>query len=237
MNRPFRSPTVRIILLTIAIFLFSKNPYTSFLSLHLTLALLLICIVLWYKKSLSAYPITALILSLVAATGWFFSPFFFTLYLLAVILAFLFPPATSLGFVATLVGLFSINIGEVDLAYDFLVVLSLLTVIPISLYLRREYLRLKETEKKILILEKEHEAFATKIEEVLANTVTNFATTLRQPISTIKQLSYHMEKVHSKVEGEAHRQQLVASVEEALQMINRFEEEVTGKKLLTTPKK
>jgi len=140
-----------MILLTGGIFLFTKNPLTSRFSLHFTLLSLLVFLVYVYrtKKQGKAvketktffYLTTVLILFLVASTGWFFSPFFFSLYLLAIFLAFVFPPPVSFGFVFTLVGLFSFNIGEIDLTYDFLVVLSLLTVLPLSFYLKKEYLR------------------------------------------------------------------------------------------------
>ncbi|MDA1317235.1 MAG: hypothetical protein O3B87_04385 [bacterium] len=93
---------------------------------------------------------TAAILLVVAATGWFFSPFFFALYLLALLLAFEFESAASIGFIGVLAVLFSLNVGKVDIAYDFLVILSLVSFIPLTFYLRKEFLKLKETEKRDL---------------------------------------------------------------------------------------
>jgi len=182
------------------------------------------------------YVLIATVLFLVGSTGWFFSPFFFALYLVAIISAFVFGMVVSFVFVITLVVLFSFNIGEVSLAYDFLVVLSLLTVIPVSSYLRKEYLRLREAQKKILVLESEGGNVSMgKIEEILANKVNNFAVNLRQPINDVKQLAYRLGKAEVKGEREKHQQRIIASSEEALRMLKGFEEETTGKKLLSTP--
>ena len=238
-------PALGTILLTVGVFILTKNPLTSRFSLHFTLLSLLLFLVYIYrtKKQGKAvretktffYLATVLILFLVASTGWFFSPFFFSLYLLAIFLTFVFPAPVSFGFVFTLVGLFSFNIGEIDLAYDFLVVLSLLTVLPLSFYLKREYLRLREAEKKILVLEKDGGGYENKVEEILANKVNNFAVNLRQPINDIKQLAHRLTKINQKEEAEKDRQRIIASSEQALRMLKDFEEEVTGKKLLSNP--
>lgn len=145
----------------------------------------------------------------------------------------MYAPSVSIGFIVTLVALFSFNIGEVDLAYDFLIILSLLTTIPVGLFLRKEYLKLKESHKEILVLKHDQEQYKNKLEEVLANTMNNFAVNLRQPLNDIKQLAYLMEKAKGKNEDKD-RERIIASSEEALRILKDFEEETTGKKLLTT---
>jgi predicted membrane protein len=133
-------------------------------------------------------------LLLVASTGWIVSPFFFTLYLLAILLGFTFTPSTSVAFILTLAGLFSFDIGTIDIAYDYLTILSLLTVIPLTFYLRKEYLRLKETEKEILVIRKDEKVYQNKVEDLLANKVNDFAVNLRQPINDTKQLAFPLKK-------------------------------------------
>lgn len=239
------APSAGVIAITVIVFILTKNPITSPFSLHMTLASLIVLLIYIYyiKKQGKAaketktfiFLVSLFILFLVSATGWFFSPFFFSLYLLTILLAFVFYPTISLSFVVTLVGLFSLNIGEVDLAYDFLVVLSLLTVIPLSFYLKKEYLRIKEGEKKILVLKKEGKAPQGKVEEILSNKVNDFAVNLRQPINDIKQLAYRLSKVRTKETAEKNRERIIASSEEALRMLKNFEEKVTGKTLLITP--
>lgn len=234
-------PTYIIIGLTLVVFFVTKNPYTAAFRLQIAMAVLLGLVgylVATRKKVKGAalyYLLTATVLSLVAATGWFFSPFFFSLYLLAVVLAFVFPLPASLGFVATLVGLFSFNVGEVDLAYDFLVVLSLITVIPVSIYLRKEYLKLKENEKEILVLKhQQQEAYKSVIEEVLSNTLEKFAENIRQPINDVKQLAVHMADHREKAELDKHLKEMAKLADEAMLQLKQFEEEATGNKLART---
>lgn len=190
------------------------------------------------ENHLFVYLLTASVLFLVASTGWFFSPFFFVLYLLAVFMAFIFSPAVLISFVLLLVILFSFNIGEVDLSYDFLVVLSLLVTIPLSLYLRKEYLHLKETEKKILVLRKEKEEnYQDIIQEILANKVNSFSADIRQPINDTKQLAFYIREHHSSKELSESLDKIIFSSEEALKILSLFEAGTTGKKILSTPKK
>lgn len=231
--------------ITIGAFALTRNPFTGPYALQMTLVALLAFLFYAYfsKKTRGAVGIKtfALLLAtfivfLVGSTGWFFSPFFFSLYLLAVLLAFIFSFATAASFVACLAGLFSVNIGEVDLAYDFLVVLSLVATIPLIYYLRREYLRLKEAEKEILILEEGKKEYRTKVEEILANAVGGFAANIRQPINNAKQLAYRLETLTDQEEITKHRRRIIASSEEALRLLKHFEEEATGEKLLSTPR-
>lgn len=232
-------------LLTIIIYFITKNPFTGSLRLQFTLLSIIALLIFGYslkKKGVSViqnvkfnYLLTITVLFLIASTGWFFSPFFFVLYLWAIFLAFIFSPTVSLSFIITLVILFSFNIGEVDLAYDFMIVLSLLTTIPLSLYLRKEYLRLKESEKEILVLQKQKENFNSTVEEVLANKINSIAVALRQPINDIKQLAFRMENVKEKQKLEEERERILASSEEALRVLKEFEEASTGKKLAVNP--
>lgn len=238
-------PAILTVCLVAGIFLLTKNPLTEPFKLQMLLISLIILgfysqVLARGGQSLSnsssfIYLFLAVILLLVGATGWFFSPFFFTLYLVGVGLALMYNQAVSISFIVALVALFSFNIGEVDLTYDFLIILSLLSTIPVGLALRKEYLKLKESNKEILVLQHEKENYKNKLEEVLSNTMNNFAVNLRQPLNDVKQLAYRMEKVRSKTEEEKDRQRIIASSEEALRMLKDFEEETTGKKLLSTP--
>lgn len=238
-------PAILIVALTLGIFALTKNPVTGPFKLQLLLVSILAAAFYGYKLSKDGkvlsqtqsfiYLFIATVLLLVSATGWFFSPFFFGLYLLGVTLALMYSPMVSIGFIVTIVALFSFNVGEVDLAYDFLIILSLLATIPVGLSLRKEYLKLKESAKEILVLQHEHEKYKNELEEVLSNTMNNFAVNLRQPLNDIKQLAYLLAKAKGKAEEEKDRERIIASSEEALRMLKNFEEETTGKKLLSTP--
>lgn len=237
--------TLFIVGLTAVIFLVTKNPITAGFKLHMALIsiVLLIIFVLFNRKkgqSLTSsktfiYFFSATVLFLVGATGWFFSPFFFSLYLLTIILAFILSVGASLGFVGTLIAFFSFNVGDVDLTYDFLVILSLLTSIPISLYLRKEFLRIKEGSKDILILEKEEKEYENKITEVLANKMSNFAVSLREPINDMRLIAHRLDKVKNAKAMEEKRERIINASEQALRILREFEETSTGKKLMSTP--
>ncbi len=234
-------------IITIVTFFLTKNSVTKGLSLQLTLLLLLILLGYTffikgkdkakdYSKSY-IYLLTTFFLFLIGSTGWSFSPFFFVLYLLAVMIAFVFSMSISLAFVAVLVILFSFSIGEVDLAYDFMVVLSLVTVLPLSYFLRKEYIRLKQASKEILILEEQKKAYQGKVEEILANRVNNFSVNIRQPINDAKQMAYMIKKTEKKSDVDATASKIIATADEALRFLKEFEEDVTGKRLLSSPKK
>ena len=81
--------------------------------------------------------------ALVSSTGWFFSPFFFTLYLLGVGLSFIYPFRVSVVYTLSLIFIFLFS-GDVNGSFDIMVLLSLLSVIPISLALRRDFLQVQQ---------------------------------------------------------------------------------------------
>lgn len=234
-----------LISLTIAIFIVTKTPPLSNFKLQLALLGLIAFGIYAYILSKKGQSLTShkssvfyfitVVLLLVGATDWFYSPFFFVLYLLAIVLSFTSTLVLSLSFTITLVILFSFNIGEVDLAYDFLVVLSLLTTIPLSVYLRKEYLRLKEDKKEILVLEEEKEKYQTSVESILANKVNNFAVNLRQPVNDIRLLAERLMKIKKGEELEKNVERILISSKEALHLIKSFECETTGKELLSSP--
>lgn len=129
-----------------------------------------------------------LVLSLVGATGWFYSPFFFALYLLGIALGFIYTPLVATFFVIALILMFAFNVAEVNASYDFLTLLSLLTVVPITIALRRKFLILQQSRKGILILEQEgDEPGITSLDQVLKNRVNSIGTRLRQPLTYLKQ--------------------------------------------------
>lgn len=236
-----------IIGLTLLVYCFTVNTITKPFSFHLLLLTLLALILIYFlgirgkpqvSNSLSTllvFTSTAAILLWVGMTGWFFSPFFWLLYLWGIALAFLLSNLASLAFVLVLMGTFIPNVGKIDTGFDILILVSLLTVIPLAYYLRQEYLRLKENEKKILILEKERKKFESKVEEILSNAVHNIAVELREPVNDIRQLADFIQHARTPQELEKNRQRILASSQAALSSLKEFEEGATGKRFLKTP--
>ncbi len=237
-------PALVIGILTVFVTLIPQNPLSSTLKLQLLISTVFVLILysLWISKqgnkvldkSMFYYLITTAVLLLVATTGWFFSPFYFLLYLVGIMLAFVFEPLVSTVFIGILVIFFSFDIGEVDVVYDFLVVLSLVPVIPLSYYLRGEYLTLKEAAKEIMVLEDEQAGDLGAVESLLSNRVNKMAAELRESISDIKHIAQHMEEQSDEPELQKHTESIIVSARKALDLLNEFEEDATGKKVIST---
>ncbi|MBI4137472.1 hypothetical protein HY469_05415 [Candidatus Roizmanbacteria bacterium] len=177
--------------------------------------------------------LTGTIISLVASTGWFESPFSFMLYFLIVVLSIFFPPYASMVFVSTLLGIAAIANNDENLSHIFLTLLSLLACVPISLYIRTIYLDYKQSQKEILILKKRfHKHYYNHAQEILDNAIDHFATDLRGEIGIIKQLSYELSHEHDHARLNAELERLDESVARALRAISYFEEETTGNKMI-----
>ena len=239
---------ISVILMTFGTFMFSTLPATEPFKLQFSLIIFLVFIghkfTTWSLQDgrrakhdyISLLLFLLFDLSVVAATGRFLSPFFFSLYLMAIILAFIFNPIVSFSFLSTLIVLFSFNLGEVDLTYDFLTLLSLLTVVPITLFLRKKYLELKASRKEIVVLKSEEEKYyANVVDELLSNIITSTVANLRQPATFIKQAAYHVkDKKLSKESFDKYMGRIISASEDVLSNVQKFETETTGRKILSS---
>ena len=182
--------------LPLLVLVWTSIPGPAQFTLHLALVVLLAAIGLTFvKKSswqlLKTIVHSLLVLLLVGGTGWFLSPFFFLLYLLPIYLGFLYAPAVSFGFLAALIIIFAFSVGEVDVAFDIMTLISLLLVVPLVIYLRRQYLVIRQSTKEILILEEEGSGIQDldTISKLLSNRITKLGVALRDPLTFIKQSS------------------------------------------------
>lgn len=227
--------TIFIWLLAPLIFLITRNPITGpWRIIFALLALLWLIVDSFFlsknNEKRKLFDIAVFGLFLVGATNWFYSPFFFVLYLLTIGITFVFSPAGGLGFAISLVLLFAFNIGEVDVAYDSLVLLSLIGTFPVAMFLRKEYLKLQESAKKILILEKQAKEANTTVEALLSNVVTNTSAELRQPLINIKNYSHVLITKRSGAgKADEYIKRIYESAVMALKQINKFDEEATGR--------
>ena len=187
-----------------------------------------------FIQNLYFFAIIAALLLWVGVTGWVFSPFFYFLYLLAIILAFMFSPFVTLMFALTLVGLFMPNVGSIDLTIDLITMIALLSVVPITYFLQREYLQLKQAEKKVLILEEETNEIKNKVDALLVNKIIKMAVNLRQPINDMRQLAMVSLRRSKDKEVKERLHKVIVLGQESLDQIEQFEEKVTGKRLVHT---
>lgn len=228
-------------LIPLSVFILSRNTYTSTFNFYITLFLIMLAMgyaIVRHHKIFSIQRMGILllltVLYLVATSGWFFSPFFFLLYLSSIGIAFFYGHIASMIYTFTLVALFSLNIGEVDITYDFLVLLSLISVLPLNYALRKYFLSIKEEQKDILVLKKDgKQASKGNVADLLANKVNSMSAYLREDINDIKQLAYAAQKLKTKDDQDKNNERIRVSAEKALRLLNDFEQEVTG----TTVKK
>jgi hypothetical protein len=173
-------------------------------------------------------------LFLIAATGWFSSPFFFSIYLLIIAITFVLSPIAGLGLIASLAFLYIVPFGQVKEVGDLLQIVSLVAAFPLALYLRKSYLKLSESQNRILVLDSEKSEKGT-VGSVLSNKVTNFAAQLRQPLVDIKNYTHHISNHDlDKQKIWEYLNRIYDSSTIALRELNRFEEDVTGHKMSTS---
>lgn len=230
--------------LPLIIFVWTSVPALSKFTLHLALVLGLTAGILAFIKKkdsrAAAWRLTAstiyiaFIITLVGATGWFFSPFFFLLYLAPLYLGFQYNPAVAFSFLAALLIIFSSSVGEVDVAYDVLTLISLLLVIPLVIYLRRSYLILRQSAKDILILEDDSGIKdADTIGKLLANRVTSLGVNMRQPLTYVKQAAtVLLQGSLSKEDTTKYLQRMRTTATETLEMIRKFEGDTSANVVL-----
>lgn len=175
------------------------------------------------------------ILLWVGTTGWFVSPFFYLLYLVAISLAFLFNTSVAFSFILVIVAILLPQIGGVKTQVDIMSLVSLLLIVPLSYFLRKEYISRIEKEKKILILETTHKAYETKVEEILSNKVVSLGAQLREPINDIRQIALYAEK-NGGPRDVKDFDKIIISTGKAFEVLKTFEEKTTGKVLVRTPK-
>ena len=187
-----------------------------------------------WPRSATIMVWTVLVLSLVGSTGWFFSPFFFTLYLIAIGLGFLYTPIVAVTFTVALILLFASSVGEVSATADFLTLVSLWSVIPITIGLRRSFLLVQQEQRGILILETDEKTSGiTSLDAVLRNQVNRIAILIRQPITYIRQaLALLHQNVLSEEEKKEVLERMGRSADEVFTLIKEFESDKTKNTLL-----
>ena len=239
MNRSLNWQSVAVAFLTLAIYLLTMYPLTRPFSFHLLIIASVtgIALVLFKRDehTLMTFSSFSIILLVVGITGWFFSPFFSWLYILSIALAFLLDAWAAYSFVLILTAILLPNVGAIDTRFDLMSLFSLLAIIPITHILRKEYLKLRENEKQILILHEENKKYQSNLEEVLANKVTKMAVDLREPINDSKQLAHYGYSHERTKSAKENYGKIILMADKALQQLKVFEQTVTGKKLLKNP--
>ncbi len=229
-------------MLPLLVFTWTSVPIVTTYTLPLAIVVALIAIGIAFVRSerlqlIKTVMNALIILLIVGGTGWFLSPFFFLLYLLPIYLGFLYVPTVAFGFLAALLLIFTSSVGEVDLAFDVMTLLSLLIAVPLLIYLRKKYLVLRQSTKDILILQDDSGIKdADTITKLLSNRVTNLGVTVRQPLTFIKQaatlLLDHDLSAH---EAATYIKRIKTTAAETLDHVRKFEGDTSSNEVLVNP--
>lgn len=235
--------TVLFFFLPLMVAIWTSTPLVSSFTIHVAFVLFMCAVALGFAKNLKLNLFktilnTLIILFLVGGTGWFLSPFFFLLYLLPIYLGFLYTPAIAFGFLTALLIIFSASIGEVNISFDILTLLSLLLVVPLLIYLRKKYLILRQTNKDILILQDESAIKDTDtIASLLSNRITNLGVTIRQPLAFVKQAAtVLLEEDLSPKEATEYLKRIKITATDSLKEISEFEGDTSANEVLKNAK-
>jgi len=182
------------------------------------------------------YLLTGFIMMLVGSTGWFVSPFAFTLYLLIIVQSFYFPAIVPILQVCALLVIVVILPGIKSVSQDFMLVFSLLGSIPVSFYLREQYLNFKEAQNSIIILKKNRKNYSDSVEELVDNHIHRLSAKLRESLTNIKLQAYKIDTASDITQKRRIEHQILNETQLALKLIKDFEEDTTGTRVISSPK-
>lgn len=229
---------------TIITFIFTLHPSVQpflfrFFQIYLFFSIFGFSYYYWSRKKnittktnvLLVYIVSVTILFVVGLTDWFLSPFIYLLYLLAICYGFIFSPLVTVIFCLTLFGLFLPYTQLVPFWYSVIAFVSLFGIIPLTRYLQHQYLMVKESEKKVLILDDGKNQFIDTADEYLHNKVSRVASQIRGQADDIRQLASYSSKLKKKYKSAAILDEIIELSNSLLKTVNDFEEKTTGRKI------
>ena len=165
-------------------------------------------------------------LILVQSTGGFFSPFLFVIYLSVVSLCLLYSFLPG--------GLFLLSISFVFFGYfdhtsgvtDLIRLAALYTSLPIASLFAKEFLKLKESEREIMILKEERLAYESELERLRKNKLVWNDVLLRQSLATARNFALYWDSNSHGLPPRLQRdlKRMGKKLDEAIADIKKFEE-------------
>lgn len=166
------------------------------------------------------------LLILVQSTGGFFSPFLFVIYLCVVSICLLYSFLPG--------GLFLLSISFVFLGYfdrtsgltDLVRLAALYTALPIASLFAKEFLKLKESEREIMILKEERLSYESEIERLRKNKLVWNDVLLRQSLATARNFALYWDSNSHGLPPRLQRdlKRMGKKLDEAITDIKKFEE-------------
>ena len=167
-----------------------------------------------------------MLLLLVQNTGWFFSPLIFVLYLATIAVILLYSVWSGAFFLLAICVLFFSYIDRNTPWYDYIRIASFFTALPLSVVFSAEFLRLKESEKEILILRKQADTYQGELERLRKNKLVWNDVLLRQSLATARNFALYWDSNSNGLPPKLARdlKRMVKKLDEALADIKKFEE-------------
>lgn len=167
-----------------------------------------------------------MLLLLVQNTGWFFSPLIFLLYLATIAVVLLYSFWAGGFFLIGIGVLFFSYIDRSTPWYDYVRIASFFTALPLAALFSAEFLRLKESEKEILILRKQTDTYQGELERLRKNKLVWNDVLLRQSLATARNFALYWDSNSSGLPPKLARdlKRMVKKLDETLADIKKFEE-------------
>lgn len=175
-----------------------------------------------------------MMLILVQNTGWFFSPLLFLLYLATIVTVLLYSFWAGVFFLGSLAVLFFSYIDQNTPWYDYVRIAAFFTALPLSVVFSSEFLRLKESERKILILQQESVGVKGELERLKRNRLIWNDVLLRQSLATARNFALYWDSNSSGLPPKLQRdlKRMGKKLDEALDNIKKFEEKTVDETYL-----
>ncbi len=175
-----------------------------------------------------------MLLILVQNTGWFFSPLLFVLYLATIAIVLLYSFWSGMFFLVGICVLFLSYIDHSTPWYDYVRILAFFTALPLSVLFSSEFLRLKESERQILILRQQTDEYLGELERLRKNRLVWNDVLLRQSLATARNFALYWDSNSSGLPPKLQRdlKRMTKKLDEALTDIKKFEEKTVDETYL-----
>lgn len=174
------------------------------------------------------------LLLLVQNTGWFYSPLLFLIFLATIVTILIYSYWAGVFFLVSLTVLFLSYIDRNSPVYDYIRIAAFFTSLPLSVVFSAEFLRLKQSERKILILQEETQNYKSELERLRRNRLIWNDVLLRQSLATARNFALYWDSNSSGLPPKLQRdlKRMAKKLDEALADIKKFEEKTVNETYL-----
>lgn len=179
-----------------------------------------------------SFILCAIIILFVSVTGGINSPFFFLLYFLTIGVSLLLHPLVSVVLVLSLLAYFVPELYASDylnydpLKFNIIRLGSLFMIIPLAIFFAKEYLKVQEQDKKIMIFKDTQKLYKSELDKIKNSISSLTFLKIKSSLSNVKSYSYILLKGGGKEltsKQESHLKKIYESNEQALKLLESYE--------------